>query len=255
MSTKIISKINRLVQNWPRGAVYTQIWLTSLGYNAYLMRRYRESSWVKSIGNGAYILSNDQLEWPGGLYALQTQLKLPVHAGGRTALVHIGAAHYVRFHESKIFLFALPQTMLPKWYLNYNWEAPILFRRTGLLPYDIADSFTEMKHRDFIIRISAAERAILEMLYLVPTHQGFDEAFKIMEGLMTLRPQLMQKLLEYCNSIKVKRLFLYMAEKCQIPVFTRLDQNKIDLGQGKRSIINNGILDKKYQITIPKEYA
>jgi hypothetical protein len=255
MSTKITSKINRLVQNWPRGTAYTQTWLTSQGYNANLMRRYRESCWVKAIGNGAYILSNDQLEWPGGLYALQTQLNLPVHAGGRTALEHIGAAHYTRFHETKIFLFALPQIVLPKWYLNYNWEAPLLFHSSRLLPYDITDSFTEMKHRDFAVRISAAERAILEMLYLVPIHQGFDEAFKIMEGLMTLRPQLMQKLLEYCNSIKVKRLFLYMAEKNQIPVFDRLDQNRIDLGQGKRSIIKNGFLDKKYQITIPKEYA
>ena len=105
-----------------------------------------------------------------------------------------------------------------------------------------------------LIRISAPERAILEMLTLVPAQQGFDEAFKIIENALTLRPSLMQELLRQCDSIKVKRLFLYMAEKAQLTVADRLLQNAIDLGQGKRVIVKNGRLDQKYLITIPKDY-
>ena len=40
--------------------------------------------------------------------------------------------------------------------------------------------------------ISTPELATMEMLYLIPNEQSFDEAMKIMEGLTTLRPQLVQ---------------------------------------------------------------
>ncbi len=35
-----------------------------------------------------------------------------------------------------------------------------------------------------------------------------------MEGLTTLRPRLIQSLLEQCRSVKVKRLFTVLAEAC-----------------------------------------
>ena len=95
----------------------------------------------------------------------------------------------------------------------------------------------------------------MEMLYFVPSLQGFDEAMKIMEMLTSLRPELVQHLLEVCNSIKVKRLFLYMAEKQNHFWFEQLNQDKIDLGRGKRSIVKKGVFNKKYQITVPKEYG
>ena len=71
--------------------------------------------------------------------------------------------------------------------------------------------------------ISSPELAAMEMLYLIPNEQSFDEALKITEGLTTLRPQLVQSLLEECNSVKVKRLFLFMSEKCQHQWFKNLE--------------------------------
>jgi len=103
--------------------------------------------------------------------------------------------------------------------------------------------------------ISSPELAAMEMLYLIPNEQSFDEALKITEGLTTLRPQLVQSLLEECNSVKVKRLFLFMAEKSQHTWFKELNLTKLNLGSGKRMIIQNGVLDKKYHITVPREYA
>jgi hypothetical protein len=38
-----------------------------------------------------------------------------------------------------------------------------------------------------------------------------------MEGLNTLRPDLVQELLEKCSSVKVKRLFMHLAEQFQHP--------------------------------------
>jgi hypothetical protein len=91
------------------------------------------------------------------------------------------------------------------------------------------------------------------MLHFVPNEQSFSEAALIMDGLTTLRPILVQSLLEACNSVKVKRIFLSMAEKSDYPWFRKLDTKKISLGAGNRVVVEGGILDKKYLITLPRD--
>ena len=81
----------------------------------------------------------------------------------------------------------------------------------------------------------------MEMLSLIPKGQSFDEALRITEGLTTLRSQLVQNLLEECNSVKVKRLFLFMAEKHEHQWFNELNLEKINLGSGKRVIVEDGL--------------
>jgi len=61
-----------------------------------------------------------------------------------------------------------------------------------------------------------------------------------------------QKLLEACKSIKVKRLFLYMADKANHDWVRYLNLDNVDLGSGKRSIVADGVYVAKYQITVPK---
>ena len=94
----------------------------------------------------------------------------------------------------------------------------------------------------------------MEMLHFVPDRVTFEEAVLIMENLVTLRPQMVQHLLENCNFIKVKRLFMYMAEHHKHPWVYQLDTSKVDFGKGKRLIIKNGMLDKKHMITVPRKY-
>ena len=73
-----------------------------------------------------------------------------------------------------------------------------------------------------------------------------------MEGSTNLRPKVVQSLLENCNSIKVKKLFLYLAEKCNLPWLTKLDLDQINLGGGKRKIGEGGVFDSKYMISVPQ---
>ena len=114
-------------------------------------------------------------------------------------------------------------------------------------------SFTKSEYKDIDITISTPERAALEMLHLIPAEQGFDEASKIIESLTTLRSELMQNLLENCRSIKVKRLFLYISEEENHFWFSDLNLDKIDLGSGKRMVVKDGHLNKKYNITVPRK--
>ena len=74
-----------------------------------------------------------------------------------------------------------------------------------------------------------------------------------MESLTSLRPDVVQSLLECCKSIKAKRLFLYLAEATEQPWFSKIRVVKINLGKGKRLIEKGGVFNAKYQITVPKE--
>jgi hypothetical protein len=51
--------------------------------------------------------------------------------------------------------------------------------------------------------------------------------------------------------VKVKRLFLHLAEKQAHPWFKQLDVTRVSLGSGKRMIVAGGRLDPKYLITVP----
>ena len=92
----------------------------------------------------------------------------------------------------------------------------------------------------------------MECLYLAPNSQPLMEVFELMEGLNNLRPTTVQKLLECCTSVKVKRLFLYLADKAGHEWLNYLDLDKVDLGSGKRAIVSDGVYVAKYQITVPK---
>ena len=88
------------------------------------------------------------------------------------------------------------------------------------------------------------------MIYLVPDNITPNEAYQIVELLTTVKPKEFQKLLENCSSIKVKRLFLYLADTISHPWFKKLDISKIKLGNGVREITTGGKYNAKYSIII-----
>jgi hypothetical protein len=81
------------------------------------------------------------------------------------------------------------------------------------------------------------------------------ECYQVMGGMTTLRPKLVQSLLEQCRSIKVKRLFLYIAGKAGHDWQKRLEVSAFDLGKGDRSITKGGTYIAQFGITIPEELA
>jgi hypothetical protein len=253
MGNEKTTKINQLIRKWLRGTVATASYLKRQGFTYDLLTKYRRSGWIKSFGRGAYILPEDRVEWPGALYSLQSQLELEVHAGGKTALELKGYAHYVPEETRTLFLYAQPKVILPTWFSKERLSLRLVVTRTSLFPENNREGFSEWKEREFSIRISSPERAAMEMLYLVPDKVSFEESFLIMESLVTLRPEIVQKLLEICRFVKVKRLFMYMAEKHRHPWVQKLNLSRIDFGRGKRKIVSWGELDPKYQITVPRE--
>ena len=252
MSLENEVKINKLLKSWPVGTVYLSSWLADNGISSQLLNRYKKSAWLESIGTGALKRSGDDVDYHGGVYALQNQAGLSIHAGGRTALSLLGRAHYIDMAGGRAVLFGGKKESLPAWFKNKNWETRIDYYMTSFLPADMG--LVDLERKNFSVKVSSPARAILECLYLAPKHQEFFECYELMEGLNNLRPKSVQELLENCSSIKVKRLFLYIAEKLEHPWLDFVDLSKVDLGSGKRSLVKNGVYIDKYKITVPKEF-
>ena len=254
MSIENSTKINHLLQNLPQGSVATSSWLFEQGVNAQLVARYEKSQWLQSIGHGAYIRNGDRVAWQGGVYAIQSQLGIEVHVGGKTALELAGYGHFMPLSGNAPYLYlfsGFKKKNLPPWFLNYDWKSTVIYKQPKLfIENDLA--LTTHTFPNFQIKISSPERAIIELLYLVPFEQGIDEACLILEGMLTLRSDVIQNLLEKCTSFKVKRLFLALSEEYLNPLFTELDISKINLGKGKINLISGGSFNKKFNITLQK---
>jgi hypothetical protein len=253
MSLENNGKLNQLIVDWPAGAVYVTSWLKKSGFSDQLLNRYKKSNWLASVGAGALKRYGDEVTYQGAVYALQKQLGFSVHVGAKTSLALQGKAHYLQLGNVTVTLFGGGDVRLPRWFSQADWQNKTNYYSTSFLPPQLG--LIEWELKAFSIKISSPARAIMECLYLVPDKQEVMECYELIEGLTNLRPQQVQELLEACTSVKVKRLFLFLADRAKHTWFEYLDLTKIDLGAGKRSIVTNGVFNNKYQITVPKELA
>ncbi|MDR2781055.1 MAG: type IV toxin-antitoxin system AbiEi family antitoxin [Holosporaceae bacterium] len=248
---KGISKnINQLLLNVPRGSVITGSWLSSNGINYRLQHHYsRASGLLKRIGVGAYILNStaNNVEIEGALYALQSQLHLNLNIGALSALNIHNTRHFIPFSDTKLQIFTHNKLHIPLWFIKklskqYElYKTHFLSDNTGIQP---------INYRGFELFVSSPERAIIESIFLCPNEISLREIVQIMETMTNLRPNLLQELLIKCSSIKVKRIFLYLAEKQKHDWYDFIDLKNIKLGSGKRVVNPGGKLDKKYLIVI-----
>ncbi|MFA7517113.1 MAG: type IV toxin-antitoxin system AbiEi family antitoxin [Candidatus Ratteibacteria bacterium] len=248
------SIINKLLSNWTKNTIAVSSWLERQGVYRQLAGTYVKSGWIERIGKGAFKRAGETVDWSGGLYTLQSQLNMSVHPAGKTALQLQGSAHYLpaNLKQTKIVLFGYKNEKLPEWFKNYKWDVSMRYVMTGFFGKDVELGLTKYNFGNYAIKISSVEKASMELCYDVPDRESFDEMDQIMSGLMTLRPRLVQELLEKCKSVKTKRLFMHLAEKHNHAWLKKLDLENVDFGKGKRSLCSNGHYDSKYKIVVPK---
>jgi hypothetical protein len=236
----------------PKGSVITSSWLTSKGIGCRLQHHHSHSAnaILKSIGTGAYAVKehSKDLKIEGGIYALQSQLNLNVHLGALSALGNIyNIRHFVVLADEKWHILAPQNLHIPTWFAK-NFGNNCSIHKTNFLPGGIG--IQSVNFRGFELKVSSSERAILEAIFLSNNSVSLKEISQIMETMTNLRPIILQQLLENCTSVRVKRIFLYLAEKQRHNWFDFLKPDKINLGSGKRVISASGKLDKKYSIII-----
>ena len=245
----MVSKINQLLQAWPAGVVGTQRWLTGRGVDYRLADKYVRSGWLKRFGHGAYGRAGSTVDWPGAVHALQTQLGLDVHPGAMTAFELRGYAHYLALGGREVVLFGKAGTKLPSWFAKRQWSQPVMLVTSNAFSGN-DEGVSRVKLGGVEFAVATLERAAFEMMYLVPKRQFYEEAVQVMESLTSLRPQIVQRLLENCTSVKTKRLFMHAAERMDHPWIGSLDLSNVDFGSGKRTIHPGGRLDKKYNLIV-----
>lgn len=247
------TKINKLLQLWLPGTVALTGWLKEQGISSALLQHYEKTGWLESLGRGAFQRAGERVEWPGGLYALQKQAGLHIHVGGRTALGMQGQAHYLELDAKTVTLFASSRVTVPAWFQRHDWGVRPDICHTDFLPPETG--LVPVESKQFFVKASGAARALMECLSLTPQRFELAEAYQIMEGLNGLRPDTVQALLEECRSVKVKRLFLFLAERAGHAWFRHLEVAKIGMGHGTRSLAERGAYVSKYRITVPQELA
>ena len=244
-------KINHLLQAWPRGTVALHAFFARHGVSRKLAEQYRKGGWIDPVGVGAFVRRRDKVGWEGALYALQKYAGKAVHPGGRTVLELAGLAHNVQLaSRRRVDLYGPASGRLPRWLTRHDWGVELRYFGTSL--FVDASGMTHREFGEFALEISTPERAILEVLEGVPRVFEFAEAQQLMEALPTLRPKLMQELLEACTSVKVKRLCLYLADVTGMPWRSALDDRRLDLGSGKRQVVAGGQWNVRYGITVPR---
>jgi hypothetical protein len=254
MSAQKETKINLLLQKLPNGAVATTKWLHTMGLGLGLVTAYVKSGWLDRVGVGAVARRGQKVEWPGAVYALQSQMGLSVHPGGKTALCLLGSLHYIPLGSPAVVLFSRTKENMPKWFLTHDWNSRLKVTKSDLFGENNGLGMTNIELGGFSLSVSSHERAIMEYLFMLDKNENGDEPVKLMEGLAWLRPDVVQQLLETCRSVKVKRIFLVLSTQADHPWQQKLDLKKVDIGKGKRQFVAGGYLHPRYQITVPRSW-
>lgn len=245
------TKINLIHQEVPNGAVFSSGWLAENKVSRKEQVSYVKSGWLVRIAQGVYHFAGENPSLYDALSSYGRQTKMDYHLCASTALELKGYSHFVPMGKPRAYI-SSSQKRLPTWLLLREWDMEIHYFTTGVLGDIGIEDFT---YGDLTLRISSPERAIMECLLLAPAQYTLMDVYYLMEMLSTLRPKLLTRLLTSCTSVKVKRLFLYMAEKTNFQWLKAIDMSAVTLGTGTRSIEEGGKLIEKYKIVVSKELA
>jgi hypothetical protein len=251
-----VSKLNLLERELPEGLLVTAKWMSEHGYSTALRTHYVAAGWLEQPVRGVFRRPRGSVGWQQVVISLQMIMKLPLVVGGRTALELWGFSHYLIRTTTEIHLYS-PKPP-PGWLTRLPLEASFvahnslrLFPASGSMKDEF--SMSPWGQWDWQIVLSTPERAVLELLDELPARESFHQVDKLFEGLSSVSPRRLQPLLEACRSVKVKRLFFFFADRHRHAWLKHLDKRAIDFGAGKRQLVEGGVLDPSYQITVPKD--
>ena len=234
MGTSRHSLIKQLQTSLPRGAPFDVGALARLGVSAKLAAYYAGTGWLVRLGHGVYAFPADELSAHGTIKFLQTRVA-GLHVAGKSALGLQGVRHNLATREQWV-LWGDVRFVLPAWFTTrfparyvsarlFDWPDAALAAKSLATPPGATEG----------LRVSVPERALLELLYDVGTHQGLEEARNLFEGLSSPRKEMLGRLLACCTSVKTVRLFLTWARETKVvDVAAFRQQYTLPVGSDKR---------------------
>ncbi|WP_240538703.1 type IV toxin-antitoxin system AbiEi family antitoxin domain-containing protein [Halomonas sp. SH5A2] len=240
-------------------------WLERHGVSRFLARKYVVNGWLERVNRGVFrrpvpnATTSGAIDWKTCLLSMQHMMGYDIHVGGTTALTQQGYDHYLRLGSSAPV--GVYGNTTPNWLSKLSLNAPIVTRSTslfvdtsvGLAKNNINDE--NALPWDWTLKMSAPERAVMEVMDELPDHESFHNLDRVFESLTTLRPRILSALLHSCKKIKVKRLFFVFADRHDHPWRKRLDPAEFNLGSGDRALVKGGKIHPRYRIMVPGEFV
>ncbi len=246
------TKINSIRKDVLPDGVMLSKWLLREGITTAEQSAYAKRDTIERVGAGVYKFPGSKSTLFGILTSYNDQGELKYHVGASSALEIKGFSHYVTMGKPRVFIYTPVKSRLPGWIMASQLDMDIVEVSTQVFG-DIGKETVE--YEGYRLNISSPERAIMECILLSPKYYNLMDVHYLMEMLTNIRSKLVQQILENCTSVKVKRMFLYMAKRAKHRWYGKLDISKIDLGSGIRSYVKGGVKEPHFNIVIPKELA
>lgn len=193
----------------PRGAPLDAAALRELGASSSLASHYVRSGWLARLGRGVFMFPGDQLEASATVKFLSRRLP-SLHVGGKTALAWRGVRHNVGPRE-RLVLWGNGPGALPSWFTE-RFPARYVSRRLFSASLPAEFGLQPLPETPDGPAVSVPERALLELLDEIGVNQGLEEVRNIMEGVRSVRLDVLGTLLTHCPRVKAVRLCLNLAE-------------------------------------------
>lgn len=207
------NSIKTLYASVPRGAPFDSVTLKRLRVSSSLASLYVSSGWLVRLGRGVFMFPNDELKLEPCVNFLSRRLP-GLHVGGKTALAWRGVRHNIGPKE-RLYLWGDAPATLPGWFTD-RFPARYVARRLFDPQLPAGFGLQPLPETPDGPAVSVPERALLELLSEVGVGQGVEEARNIMEGLRSLRLEVLSPLLKHCPRVKVVRLCVQWAEELNL---------------------------------------
>lgn len=241
-------KLNRLLsQGVPHGAWFSG-WLSRNGWSNQLVKCYCDNGWLERLCRGVVYRKGDTMWAYPMLASYLKQDGENLHVAAHSALELHGYMHFVPMGKPRVMV-ALHEDYEPVWLKMDAYDRSFVPVRM--------DAFRNTADRlavgELELQVSSPEQAFAECLLLAPRHYGYMDLFLLMEQLTVLRPDKVTEVLRKVDNQRVRRLYLYMAEKAGHVWLEDVDVEAIGLTTSPLTVVRGGSFVNRYKMTIPTE--
>ena len=230
-STKQKFSFKAVLVALPRGEPLGVDLLAEHGVTAYRASALARSGWLVHLARGVYMLPGDTLTRDGCLAFLSGRIS-GFHVGSKTALDWRGVRHNVGFREV-LSLWGNDRVALPSWFTT---RFPSRYQVTQLFDAHLKKNLglQSLPNGRQEVLVSVPERAMLELFSDVGKNQSLEEARQLVEGLRSLRSNVLEELMAHVTRIKVIRLAESLSKEFDLPWADLAKRHSQRLGGGKR---------------------
>lgn len=233
--------------NIPHGVFFSG-WLSQSGWSNQLVKCYCDNGWLERLCRGVVFRKGDTLRAYAVMASYRRQLGEGMHIAGHSALELHGYMHFVPMGKSRVMV-ALHSNYEAQWLRMDAYDRTFVPVRMEAFCQPVEG----VEYGEMELSVASPEQAFAECLLLAPRHYGYLDLYLLMEQLTTLRPEVVTGVLERVGNQRVKRLYLYMAEKAKHVWLEDVDRERAGLTDSPLSVEKGGTFVNRYKMTIPTE--